>query len=411
MNYVKSFDLFGVPATQIPATPGSGAPTTATEGAVGCLYMDTDTGNLYKCTAATDGAYTWVEAGNGSGGLDLENLTMEVTGVDGGNQLSLSDGTTTKTALIPAVAADADDIQVAVDSYLTEHPVEDGKDGADGVTPHIGDNGNWWIGEEDTGVSAGGTVKSVNGNAPDENGNVEIESGGVYVGSGDMPDGYNIQIDPTVKTNTVLTINGIAPDETGNVEITIPDIPDTEVEIPTVLPNPHALTLTGAVEATYDGSKAVSVEIPTDGGGSEWTLLHDITLEEEVSTISIDTGNAKEVAFWFNGRINDADDSLSNGNASSMIRINAADNLHKVWQGNQLYIRGAGAAFSTLYYAKVYGGRISGFVNTHSNASGSGVYGSFGGNVAGDAITHFYLSLVTSGHLFKAGSTVQVYGR
>lgn len=67
MNYVKSFDLFGVPATQIPATPGSGAPTTATEGAVGCLYMDTDTGNLYKCTSVADGVYTWVEAGNGGG--------------------------------------------------------------------------------------------------------------------------------------------------------------------------------------------------------------------------------------------------------------------------------------------------------------------------------------------------------
>ena len=68
MNYVNSFDLFGVPAKQIPATPGSGAPTTSTEGAVGCLYMDTDTGNLYKCTAVADGVYTWVEAGNGSGG-------------------------------------------------------------------------------------------------------------------------------------------------------------------------------------------------------------------------------------------------------------------------------------------------------------------------------------------------------
>ena len=33
---------------------------------------------------------------------------------------------------------------------------KDGKDGADGLTPHIGENGNWWIGDEDTGVSAEG---------------------------------------------------------------------------------------------------------------------------------------------------------------------------------------------------------------------------------------------------------------
>lgn len=32
-----------------------------------------------------------------------------------------------------------------------------GAAGADGITPHIGDNGNWYIGDTDTGVSAGGS--------------------------------------------------------------------------------------------------------------------------------------------------------------------------------------------------------------------------------------------------------------
>ena len=32
----------------------------------------------------------------------------------------------------------------------------DGEDGADGNTPFIGENGNWWIGETDTGVKAAG---------------------------------------------------------------------------------------------------------------------------------------------------------------------------------------------------------------------------------------------------------------
>ena len=35
---------------------------------------------------------------------------------------------------------------------------EDGIDGKDGNTPFIGENGNWWIGETDTGVKAAGTV-------------------------------------------------------------------------------------------------------------------------------------------------------------------------------------------------------------------------------------------------------------
>ena len=34
---------------------------------------------------------------------------------------------------------------------------QDGRDGADGNTPFIGENGNWWIGEIDTGVKAVGT--------------------------------------------------------------------------------------------------------------------------------------------------------------------------------------------------------------------------------------------------------------
>lgn len=43
-------------------------------------------------------------------------------------------------------------------------------------------------------------------------------------------------------------------------------LPDSTV-IPTKLPNPQKLTFTGAVSAEYDGSSAVSVNIPSGGGG------------------------------------------------------------------------------------------------------------------------------------------------
>lgn len=59
MNYVESFNLFGVDAKEIPCITGAGAPTASTEGAVGCFYMDTDTGIVYKCTAAGNSTYTW----------------------------------------------------------------------------------------------------------------------------------------------------------------------------------------------------------------------------------------------------------------------------------------------------------------------------------------------------------------
>lgn len=48
----------------------------------------------------------------------------------------------------------------------------------------------------------------------------------------------------------------IETDEHGNI------IPKNKDEIPTALPNPHKLTFTGTVKAEYDGSGAVTVEIP-----------------------------------------------------------------------------------------------------------------------------------------------------
>ena len=60
MNYVKSLDLFGTRVHQTPCITGKGAPTSATEGAVGCLYMDTNTEDVYKCVAVnTDGTSVW----------------------------------------------------------------------------------------------------------------------------------------------------------------------------------------------------------------------------------------------------------------------------------------------------------------------------------------------------------------
>lgn len=79
MEYVKGRDLFGSgPSKEIPCLTGSGAPTTATVGAVGCLYMDEDTGNLYKCTAAADGVYTWKDA-------EADNLYYIPKVTDNGN--------------------------------------------------------------------------------------------------------------------------------------------------------------------------------------------------------------------------------------------------------------------------------------------------------------------------------------
>lgn len=59
----------------------------------------------------------------------------------------------------------------------------------------------------------------------------------------------------------------------------IPDTIAKKREIPTTLPNPNALTFTGAVEGTYDGSTPLIVNIPSGGGTampSDMELLADL---------------------------------------------------------------------------------------------------------------------------------------
>ena len=63
-------------------------------------------------------------------------------------------------------------------------------------------------------------------------------------------------------------------------------------DIPTKLPNPNALTFTGAVEGNYDGSAPLSVEIPSGGGSGfdKWERINTFTIPadtaEDVTSIT-----------------------------------------------------------------------------------------------------------------------------
>lgn len=78
-------------------------------------------------------------------------------------------------------------------------------------------------------------------------------------------------------------------------------------DIPETLPNPHPLTFTGAVEATYDGSTPVEVQIPMGGGtgGEEkpWRLLDSIDFSKTENQLHIfewwDLGGVTDI-FIFN---------------------------------------------------------------------------------------------------------------
>ena len=114
--------------------------------------------------------------------------------------------------------------------------------------------------------------------------------------------------------------------------------------IPTALPNPNALTFTGAVTGSYDGSGPMTVNIPEGGGGDggtgakEFRLIRSITLEEQSDRvdISVDSsgnafalhevyvmiaaqsyGNAENVNFLPNGRWGSSDAYIISSNKSS----------------------------------------------------------------------------------------------
>ena len=199
----------------------------------------------------------------------------------------------------------------------------------------IGEN-TYEIVDETARAEAALAVKTINGNAPDENGNVEVEGGS---GGGDFGQ-YGLGVTSNVKSipstyaldsiretgwysialsyGTVDFGDGYTANkfllrvESGDCEqytnvikqtAMFSSYPGGEEYIrfckngydwtawEKVIHHPKNLTFKGAVNATYDGSEAVEVEIPQGGGGSgdKWVTIADIMLDEETSDISITT--------------------------------------------------------------------------------------------------------------------------
>ena len=187
---------------------------------------------------------------NGSEQLEMVVSNSIIPRLDGATITLMGDVHNESWLLDMTDTATKDDVGTAVNEALTAAKASGEFDGADGLTPTIGDNGNWYLGDADTG-------KPSRGEKGDKG------SGGKSAYQYAQDGGY-----------------------TGTEEEFAAKLAQ---EMPTALPNPNALTFTGAVEGSYDGSAPVSVEIPSEGGNKGWTLLYDgtITIEEAVKTVTV----------------------------------------------------------------------------------------------------------------------------
>lgn len=72
---------------------------------------------------------------------------------------------------------------------------------------------------------------------------------------------------------------------------------EVQQKILSKMPNPNALTFTGAVTGSYDGSAPLSVEIPSGGGGeTPIDTISEGTLSEDVANIVIDGFSKRTIA-------------------------------------------------------------------------------------------------------------------
>lgn len=115
-------------------------------------------------------------------------------------------------------------------------------------------------------------------------------AGNVFVGGAGQDEGVKllkageaIPIPQTASAGQTIVVKSV--DENGK---------PTEWEaatIPDKLPNPNALTFTGAVTGIYDGSAPLSVEIPSGGGNADrrWKLIKTLNVSTDVAHEYFDT--------------------------------------------------------------------------------------------------------------------------
>ena len=290
----------------VPGCLGKGDPGTGIE-SINYKGEDESGGNIYT-VLLTDGTSYDITAPKGAQG---EKGDAGGTG-DPGKAATIQVGNvTTGAAGTPASVSNVGTDEAAIFDFAIPRG-DKGADGADGITPHIGDNGNWYLGMTDTGkpsrgeTGLQGPVGPVGPQGPQGEKGDAGEKGDPGVPGKDGSDatvtaeniagalGYtpaapgDIPVVPAaeISANTAARhthankaiIDGITgqvtadkintPDHTtdlvqyGAFQIAAGRIISQIPTVPAALPNPKALTIKiGSTTVTYDGSSAQTVEI------------------------------------------------------------------------------------------------------------------------------------------------------
>ena len=243
---------------------------------------------------------------DGSPGADGYSPTASVEQSTDGAKITITDksGTTEAQVLNGKDGRDGTDGAPGRDGV----DGQPGKDGKDGITPTIGDNGNWFLGATDTGKPSRGADGATGATGATGEKGTDGKSAYAYAVEG----GY-----------------------TGTEEEFAAKLAAEKFA------NPNALTFTGAVTGSYDGSAPLRVEIPSGGGagGEVWKLLSDETVTEDVTEYKRSFESVYRIAVLFytpggttgavNIRINNAPNSMVQ-NASIYKTFSAVSMLYMI---------------------------------------------------------------------------------
>lgn len=190
--------------------------------------------------------------------------------------------------------------------------------------------------------------------------------------------------------------------------------------------NPNALTFTGAVTGSYDGSEAVTVEIPSGGGGDNpLRLIKTVTLAETVKSITVDTDNdgdafsLSEIYIITNVTNSEGQTEATsvgldiNGKALSLVGTTAQMNFvcgktgesgrNWIWLMSLNPLR---VLHGTWVASNISSGKtVQCWQTNEFNATNPNPYS------VGEKITSIKIYGVTSKHYLAAGSQFRIYGR